>query len=199
MFDSSSGIAAPLLVLPSAARRAEREPIGACARQVDPEFNYPGVGRPDLRRSQPAQQPDHSVVASKTDRDELLDAGGPRPDGDPFEHELLRSLRALEPVIDTIATIPVQELSHLQMDPEEPVPGVADGSVLVHLDDRAIDELDRVAGARSGSPLLSVEVRHLGGELGRARPQHGAISSIEGEYVTPPRRRTLRSRPTSTL
>jgi hypothetical protein len=69
------------------------------------------------------------------------------------------------------------------MDPEEPVPGVGDGSVLSHLDDGAVDELDRVAGAHSGSPLLSVEVRHLGGELGRGRPQHGAISSIEGEYV----------------
>jgi hypothetical protein len=60
---------------------------------------------------------------------------------------------------------------------------VADGSVLAHLDDRAIDELERAAGARSGSPLLSVEVRHLGGELGRAHPQNGAISSVEGEYV----------------
>ena len=104
--------------------------------------------------------------------------------GDPAEaDQLLRPLRALEPVNDTIATIPVQDLSHLHMDPEEPVPGVADGSVLSHLDDRAIDELDHVAGVGSGSPLLSVEVRHLGGELRRARPQHGAISSIEGDYV----------------
>jgi hypothetical protein len=104
--------------------------------------------------------------------------------GDPAQaEELLRPLRALEPVNDTIATVPVQELSHLHMDPEQPVPGVADGSVLSHLDVRAIDQLDRVAGAQSGSPLLSVEVRHLGGELGRARPEHGAISSIEGEYV----------------
>jgi hypothetical protein len=30
---------------------------------------------------------------------------------------------------------------------------------------------------------LSVEVRHLGGELGRAHPQHGAVSSIGGEYA----------------
>jgi hypothetical protein len=104
--------------------------------------------------------------------------------GDPADaDQLLRPLRALEPVNDTVATIPVQELSHLHMDPETPVPGVADGSVLSHLDDGAVEELDRVAGARSGSPLLSVEVRHLGGELGRARPQHGALSSIDGEYV----------------
>ena len=104
--------------------------------------------------------------------------------GDPAEaDQLLRPLRALAPVNDTITTIPVQELSHLHLDPEEPVPGVADGSVLDGLDHRAIDELDRVAGAHSGSPLLSVEVRHLGGELARARPQHGAIASIEGGYA----------------
>jgi hypothetical protein len=36
---------------------------------------------------------------------------------------------------------------------------------------------------RSRPPLLSVELRQLGGELGRARPQHGAISSIEGQYA----------------
>jgi FAD binding domain len=104
--------------------------------------------------------------------------------GDPAQaDELLRPLRALGPINDTIATIPVQALSHLHMDPEEPVPGIADGSVLSHLDERAIGELERVAGAASGSPLLSVEVRHLGGELARARPQHGALSSIEGDYV----------------
>jgi hypothetical protein len=104
--------------------------------------------------------------------------------GDPAEaDELLQPLRALGPVNDTIATIPLEALSHLHMDPEEPVPGVADGSVLAYLDGPGIEELDRVAGAQSGSPLLSVEVRHLGGELGRARPQNGAIASIGGEYV----------------
>jgi FAD/FMN-containing dehydrogenase len=104
--------------------------------------------------------------------------------GDPAQaNELLEPLRALAPINDTIETIPVQALSRLHMDPQEPVPGIADGSVLSHLDKRAIDELERVAGAASGSPLLSVEVRHLGGELGRARPQHGALSSIDGDYA----------------
>jgi FAD binding domain len=44
--------------------------------------------------------------------------------GDPAEaDELLAPLRALGPVNDTIATVPVPVLSHLHMDPEEPVPG----------------------------------------------------------------------------
>jgi hypothetical protein len=86
-------------------------------------------------------------------------------------------------VNDTVATVPVESLSHLHMDPEEPVPGAGDGAVIDHLDARAVDELDRVAGAGSGSPLLSVEVRHLGGELQRPRAENGAIASIEGDYM----------------
>ena len=70
-------------IAPSAARRLRSAAIGTCALQVDPEFHYPGVGRPDRRRSQPAQQPDDRVVGSKTDRDESLEPDGPRPGGDP--------------------------------------------------------------------------------------------------------------------
>ena len=43
--------------------------------------------------------------------------------GDPAQaDELLAPLRALGPVNDTIATVPVPALSHLHMDPEQPVP-----------------------------------------------------------------------------
>ena len=31
--------------------------------------------------------------------------------------------------------------------------------------------------------MLSVEVRHLGGELGRIRPESGALAAIEAEYA----------------
>jgi FAD/FMN-containing dehydrogenase len=104
---------------------------------------------------------------------------GPREQAD----ELLAPLRALEPAIDTIATMPVGALAHLHMDPEHPVPAAADGLMLAELPAEAIDELVRVAGADAGSPLLSVEVRHLGGELGRARPDSGALASIEAQYA----------------
>jgi hypothetical protein len=84
--------------------------------------------------------------------------------------------------MDTIETMPVGALSHLHMDPEHPVPAAGDGLTLAELPAEAVDELVRVAGAGSGSPLLSVEVRHLGGELGRARPENGALASIDAEY-----------------
>src|SRR5262249_61423335 len=66
--------------------------------------------------------------------------------------ELLRPLRALDPQIDTFATMPVQELKHLHMDPEQPVPGAGDGMVLADLSDAAIDALVQTAGVGSHSP-----------------------------------------------
>ena len=40
-----------------------------------------------------------------------------------------------------------------------------------------------VAGAGSGSPLLSVELRHLGGALARAAEGHGALAALEGDFT----------------
>jgi hypothetical protein len=97
--------------------------------------------------------------------------------------DLLAPLRALGPVNDTIATVPVPALSHLHMDPEQPVPGAGDGLMLDRLPGEAIDALVDAAGPGAGPELLSVEVRHLGGELARARPGNGALASIDPEYV----------------
>jgi FAD/FMN-containing dehydrogenase len=97
--------------------------------------------------------------------------------------ELLRPLRELGPVMDTFATIPVQQLNRLHMDPEEPVPASGDGMLLADFTEEAIDALVAAAGTGSGSPLVSVEVRHLGGALGRRSPEHGAFDSVEAEFA----------------
>ncbi len=97
--------------------------------------------------------------------------------------ELLRPLRELGPQLDTFATTPVRELEHLHMDPKEPVPGATDGIVLADLTDAAIDALVETAGPGARSPLLSLELRHLGGALARRAPGGGAVSSIEGRFL----------------
>jgi FAD/FMN-containing dehydrogenase len=97
--------------------------------------------------------------------------------------ELLRPLRELGPQADTFATIPARELEHLHMDPEQPVPGATDGIVLADLTDAAIDALVETAGAGARSPLLSLELRHAGGALGRKAPGGGAVSAIEGRFL----------------
>jgi hypothetical protein len=103
--------------------------------------------------------------------------------GEHATDELLRPLRALGPAMDTFATIPVEQLKHLHMDPEHPVPGAGDGMLLRDFTDEAIEAVVAAAGPGSGSPLLSVEVRHLGGALGRMQPGHGALATIEAGFA----------------
>ncbi|MGO9972282.1 MAG: FAD-binding oxidoreductase [Solirubrobacteraceae bacterium] len=104
--------------------------------------------------------------------------------GEPEEaDELLAPLRALGPVMDTIQRIPTPALSHMHMDPEHPVPATGDGILLQKLPPEAIDELIQTAGAASSSPLVSLEVRQLGGELGRAHPDSGALAAVDADYV----------------
>ena len=91
----------------------------------------------------------------------------------------LEPLRALGPVMDTVMTIPVQELSKLHMDPEGPAPGVSDGGMLDDVDGHLIDLfVERVVG----SPILSAELRHLGGAVARRDSRHGAIDAWEAPY-----------------
>jgi hypothetical protein len=104
--------------------------------------------------------------------------------GDPARaDQLLGPLRALGPVNDTITTVPVPALSHLHMEPQEPVPARGDGMMLTSLPGEAIDALAETAGPGAAFPLTSVEVRHLAGELGRARPGHGALASLDADYM----------------
>ncbi len=104
--------------------------------------------------------------------------------GEPAQaDELLAPLRSLGPINDTITTIPMEALSHLHMDPEQPVPGIGDGMMLGDMPAAAIDAVVDVAGTDAAVPLLSVELRHLDGELGRPRSENGALASFDARYV----------------
>jgi FAD/FMN-containing dehydrogenase len=96
---------------------------------------------------------------------------------------LLAPLRALGPVLDTVETIPVAALAHLHMDPEQPVPGAGDGDLLAELTPEAVDAVVAAAGPGSGSSLLSVELRHLGGAIARPSAEHGAVSCFDAEFA----------------
>jgi FAD/FMN-containing dehydrogenase len=95
--------------------------------------------------------------------------------------ELLAPLRALGPEMDTFASIPPVGLSYIHMDPEEPMPGMSDSALLDGLTAETIDALVDVTGPDSGSPLLMVELRHIGGALGRHAG--GALGRFDGEYL----------------
>ena len=104
--------------------------------------------------------------------------------GDPAQaDELLAPLRALGPINDTIGPVPMPAVSHMHMDPEQPVPVAGDGVLVDRLPAEALDAFVEVAGAGAQFPLLSVELRHLGGELLRPRPGNAALSSIDAQYA----------------
>src|SRR3954467_5557833 len=92
---------------------------------------------------------------------------------------LLKPLRKLGPEMDTFATVPATALQELHMDPPNPVPGIGDHMLIRDLTRAGIEQIGRVAGADSSSPLLSVEFRHLGGALGRAELGSGATASLD--------------------
>jgi hypothetical protein len=97
--------------------------------------------------------------------------------------ELTGPLRRLGPERDTFAMIPPSALGQLNMDPPQPGPSQGDGAFLADFPAAAIDALVAVAGPDAGTPLASVEVRHLGGALGRPVPGGGAQPSIDAGYL----------------
>jgi FAD/FMN-containing dehydrogenase len=96
---------------------------------------------------------------------------------------LMRPLRELGPEIDTFATVPPFGLVRLHADPEGPTPGVGDGGMLDVFPGEAVEALVASAGPGSGSALLSVEVRHLGGALARPSTDAGALSHLDGQFL----------------
>jgi hypothetical protein len=97
---------------------------------------------------------------------------------------LLEPLRALGPEIDTLAMTSPVDLLRLHMDPEQPVPAISGGQLLRGLPSAAIDALLAVAGPDTGSPLLTLEIRHIGGAAGRRSVGHGALAALQGDYMT---------------
>jgi FAD/FMN-containing dehydrogenase len=98
--------------------------------------------------------------------------------------DLLRPLRDLSPELDTFAAVPPAALGHLHMDPEDPVPFAMSGQLLDELPPAAIDNIVGAAGPDSGSMLLSLELRPLGGALTEPPPRAGALASLDQAFLT---------------
>jgi hypothetical protein len=94
---------------------------------------------------------------------------------------LLAPLRELDPEIDTVAPAPAPALGKLHMDPEDPVPATFDGGLLSGVTDGVLDAIVALMAPGSGSPLLSIELRQLGGALARPPAGAGAISHLDAE------------------
>lgn len=104
--------------------------------------------------------------------------------GDPEEAErILAPMRSLRPELDTCADRPASSVSRLHLDPEAPTAVYANSVLLDELPDRAVEALVSAAGPDSGSELLFVEVRQLGGALSRPAPRGGALEAMDGSFL----------------
>lgn len=89
--------------------------------------------------------------------------------GEKPEHgeELFRPVREElgKPIADTFGVMPVTAMDTISKDPVDPISSIQYGGMLTDLSTEAIKTFVKLAGAGSGSPLIFVEFRQLGGAL----------------------------------
>jgi FAD/FMN-containing dehydrogenase len=98
--------------------------------------------------------------------------------------ELVRPLRATAVTLqDTVADMPYADIGKIHNDPVEPFPLHERSTYLGELDEDAVDALVDVAGPDSTCPLRLVELRHLGGALGRAPEVPNAVGNRDAGFL----------------
>jgi len=97
--------------------------------------------------------------------------------------ELIGPLRAAAPVlIDTIGDMPYSGFAAIHADPVEPAPFLERSALLRELSEPVVANLLELAGPTSECPIEFVELRHLGGALGRAPKHPNSIGHREAEF-----------------
>jgi FAD/FMN-containing dehydrogenase len=98
--------------------------------------------------------------------------------------EIFRSVRGGlgEPIIDTFREMPVAEMDKISMDPVDPLGVIQHAELLSDLTPEAVDALVEVAGTGSGSPLIILEIRQLGGALVRTPQNLSPLASGEARF-----------------
>jgi FAD/FMN-containing dehydrogenase len=76
-----------------------------------------------------------------------------------------------ESIMDTFGEMPAAAMGAISRDPVDPLGIIQHAELLSDLSPGSAEAIVEVAGAGSGSPLLSVEIRQLGGTLART-PKH---------------------------
>jgi hypothetical protein len=95
---------------------------------------------------------------------------------------LLRPLRAMGPSIDTVADMLYTSIGDIPNNPTEPAPVLDRGTLLRELDNEAVEQISALAGPDAELPPGLVEIRHLGGALGRTPKTPNAISHRDAAF-----------------
>jgi FAD/FMN-containing dehydrogenase len=104
--------------------------------------------------------------------------------GDAAEGEALFApvRAAATPVLDGIGVLPYAEIDAVHTDPVDPMPVHERSGLLADLPHEAIDALLECAGNGSGSSLVIVELRRLGGAVARPGEHPSAVSHRDAAY-----------------
>jgi FAD/FMN-containing dehydrogenase len=105
---------------------------------------------------------------------------GSKEDGD----RLLAPMRAVShPLMDTAAPLSYEQIDLVNLDPADPLPFDEAGALLTDFDEAAQQALLEVAGPGVETPLLMIELRPLGGALGRGAAVPDAVTGRDAGFV----------------
>lgn len=103
---------------------------------------------------------------------------GPAVEGE----QLVRPLRELAPIQDTVADMPYTDIATIYADPPGPIRIRERGGLLHALDDATLARILQVAGPGAPSAPLGLEIRHLAGALARTPVYPNAIGLRDAEF-----------------
>ncbi|MBW0117851.1 FAD-binding oxidoreductase [Pseudonocardia abyssalis] len=96
---------------------------------------------------------------------------------------LLAPMRAVAPALmDLVTDMPFAAVDSIHMDPTDPMPTWDRGTTLRELPAEAVDELLAIAGPDAVVPLIMVELRQLGGALGRPAAVPNAVAGRDAAF-----------------
>ncbi|WP_433728064.1 FAD-binding oxidoreductase [Actinoplanes sp. CA-051413] len=96
---------------------------------------------------------------------------------------LIADLRASAPrLIDSVAEMPYTAIAAIHADPVDPVAAYETSSMLRDFPQSAADMLIAAAGPDVGSPAMIVEIRQLGGALGREPEEPNAVGNRDARF-----------------
>jgi FAD/FMN-containing dehydrogenase len=99
--------------------------------------------------------------------------------------ELVRPMREElgEPIMDTFGMMPYAAMDSISMDPVDPMGARQHSEMLRDLSSEAIEALVEIAGAGSGSPLIMLELRQLGGALARNADHLSTMGKGDSRFI----------------
>jgi len=97
---------------------------------------------------------------------------------------LIARLREAAPrVIDAVRDMPYTEIAAIHADPVDPVPAYEISTLLRDFPEEAVSALLAAAGPDAETPALMVEIRQLGGELGREAKTPSAVGHRDAKFL----------------